>query len=342
MLKKGLVQVYTADTNMFNFAPIGLSLRAAGQGLRSLIACLVPQEPMNSASTASALLKSNLIIDNSAIKGTPPHTKPPSNKIIDSFKHAREAVIRGDFDIVILDGIHSILDKGIITLEDLLALMEEKSSSAELILTGPGAHEEIIKRADLVTRMAVSHSKKGSVEKDRSQGPGTIEVITGDGKGKTTYCLGRAMLASCSGIRSTILQFIKSPQAYGEVKAIRDFPLLTIRTMGKGFIYSNNPEDNRKHLDAVQNAWEISVKEILSKKYGLIVLDEINIAVHYGFIRVKQIKDLIDRKPEKLTILLSGRNAPPRLTELAATTIQMQEIKHPFTRGIKARKGIEF
>lgn len=342
MLKKGLIQVYTADTNLFNFAPIGLSLRAAGQGLRSLITCLVLQEPMNGASTASALLKSNLIIDNSAIEGTPPHRKPPSNKIIDSFKHARKAAIRGDFDIVILNGIHSILDQGIITLEEILTLMENKSSSVELILTGPGAPEEIIKRADLVTRMTASHSRKGSVEKDRPQGPGTTEVITGDGKGKTTYCLGRAMLASCSGIRSAILQFIKSPQAYGEVKAIRDFPLLTIRTMGKGFIYSNDPEDNRKHLEAVKHAWEISVKEILSKKYGLIVLDEINIAVHYGFILIEQIKDLIDRKPDELTILLSGRNAPTSLTELAATTIRMQEIKHPFAKGIKARKGIEF
>jgi len=340
MLKKGLVQVYTANTNLFNFAPVGLSLRAAGQGLRSLITCLVPQEPMKSASTASALLKSNLIIDNSAIEGT--LRKSPRDKIIESFQHAREAAIRGDVDIVILNGIHPVLDQGIITVEEVLALMEEKSSRVELILTGPGAPEEIIKSADLVTRMTVSHSRKGSNEKERPKGPGTIEVITGNGKGKTTYCLGRAMLAACSGIRTTIIQFIKSPQAYGEIKAIRNFPLLTIRTMGKGFIYSNDPEDNRKHLDAVQHAWEISVKKILSKKYGLIVLDEINIAVHYGFIQAAQIKDLMDKKPEELTILLSGRNAPPLLTASLATTIQMQEIKHPFTGGIKARRGIEF
>ena len=72
------------------------------------------------------------------------------------------------------------------------------------------------------------------------------------------------------------------------------------------------------------------------------MLDEINIAVHYGFIQAAQIKDLMDKKPEELTILLSGRNGPPLLTASLATTIQMQEIKHPFTGGVKARRGIEF
>jgi cob(I)alamin adenosyltransferase len=342
MLKKGLIQVYTGVTKRFNFAPIGISLRAAGQNLRVLITSFVPYEPMEGAATASALLKPNLIIDHTGIEGRSSQDRLSKDKILDSFQRAKDALRKADFDIVILNGINPILSQGIVSLENTITLMEEKPANVELVLTGPGAPKEVIDKADLVTYMVIRTSEDHPVGKHSPQATGPIEVITGDGKGKTTYCLGKAMLASCQGIKSAIFQFIKSPQPYGEVKAITKFPHLGIKTMGEGFLNVNASCVSKKHIEAANQAWKVSVKEILSRKYGLVVLDEINIATHYGLIRWEQIREMLEQKPENLHLLFSGRNAPPEVTAAATTVIEMREIKHPFNKGIKARKGIEF
>ncbi len=342
MLKKGLVQVYTGVTERFNFAPIGLSLRAAGQDLRVLITSFLPHKSMEGAETASALLKPNLIIDYSAIEGRSSQDKLLNDKILDSFQRANDAVQRAEFDIVILNGIQQILRQGIVSLENIITLMEEKPANVELVLTGPRAPKNIIDKADLVTHMVIRPSKDHPKEKYDPQTTGSINVVTGDGKGKTTYCLGKAMLASCKGIRSAIFQFIKSPQPYGEIKAITKFPQLDIKTMGGGFLDMSTTHSKKKHIEAANQAWKFSVKEILSRKYGLIVLDEINIATHYGLIRWEQVREMLEQKPDNLHLLFSGRNAHPEVTKASTTVIEMREIKHPFSKGIKARKGIEF
>jgi cob(I)alamin adenosyltransferase len=345
MLKKGLIQVYTGSGKQTNFAPVGLSLRAAGHKLRTHMTFFLRHEWMDAADLVSGLLKPYLVIDHAGAEDSPPNgkwNKAPINKMRRALKRSQEVLHGGKFDIVVLNGVNEICSQGIITFDDVLALMREKPDNVELVLTGPGANDEIIERADLVTEM-VYHAKRERPQKGNE--PRIIaptEVITGNGKGKTTYCLGKAMIMSSLGTQSTILQFIKSPRAYGEVKAIERLPHLEIKTMGEGFLDTHTAVPNEKHLRTAKRAWEECLKEVFSLQYGLIVMDEINIATHYGLVSADRVREMLFLKPEKLHLILSGRNAHSEVMESASTVIEMREIKHPFKAGIKARKGIEF
>ena len=330
MLKKGLIQVYTGTSEQINFAPFGLALRASGYDFRILITCFAPHGQMEEAIRASSFLDT-MIIDHSAINNPP-----------DAFQKAKQAALAGDFDIVILNGIIPLLDQGVIGLEHVLTLMEEKPENVELVLSGSGAPQDIIVKADLVTEMVISGPTSASPNKNDFEGQGTTEVITGNGKGKTTYCFGKAMLSSCLGTRTSILQFIKSPKPYGEVKAIGKLPNLEIRSMGEGFLNLDLTGPKKRHIDAARRAWAECLKEIFSLKYGLMVLDEIDNATHYGLVNPERVREMLFLKPRNLHLLLSGRNAHSEVTGAATTVIEMREIKHPFKKGIKARKGIEF
>lgn len=343
MLEKGLIQVYTGDPGKFNFAPIGLSFRAAGQNLKTMITCFQVHELMDGAAMTSTLLKSNLVIDHLASQDRArADANVKANEIRLAYGRAREAIFSGGFDMVVLNDIHGFVNQGIIPLKDVLTLMSKKPSNVELVLTGSGASDEILERADLVTYMVV-HSQIVRPETDGTlRERGYVEVITGDGKGKTTYCLGKAVLASSLGVRSAMIQFIKSAQPYGEVKALEKFPMIKIMSLGEGFLDDESVIPRKKHLDAAHKAWETCLREIFSLKYGLMVLDEINTATFFGLINPERVREMCSLKPQNLDLLLSGRNAHADVIAFASTVIEMKEIKHPFTKGIRARKGIEY
>ncbi len=105
---------------------------------------------------------------------------------------------------------------------------------------------------------------------------------------------------------------------------------------------SDSAGPGKKHLEAARQAWEECLREIFSLKYGLVVLDEINIATHYGLTHAERVREMLFLKPRKLHLILSGRNAHLEVKEGANSLIEMREIKHPYKKGIKARKGIEF
>lgn len=345
MLKKGLIQVYTGNSDYTNFAPFGLSLRAAGQNLRTHITCFLPHEYMEGASMAAIFLKPHLVIEYLGHEKMQAHgrwDREIINKINQSFQNAEKALHSGEFDIVILHGINQLLKENIVSRDHVLELMRKKPDNVELVLTGPNANEEMIEQADLVTEMVVNTLKDKPAKDYHDEDMAPIEVVTGNGKGKTTYCMGKAMLMSCMGIRSTILQFIKSPKSYGEVKAMKRLPYLGIRSMGKGFLNIQSAASDKKHREAARKAWEDCLREIFSLKYGLIVLDEINIATYYGLIHTERVREMLFLKPRKLHLILSGRNAHLEVREGASWIVEMREIKHPFRKGIKARKGIEF
>jgi cob(I)alamin adenosyltransferase len=343
MLDKGLIQVYTTESDQMNFAPIGLSLRAAGHGLRTLITSFTSDEMLEGLSFASQFLHPNLAIEHCHTEQTPlraDETKnaTPQNQV---FQKTIEAIFSEDFQIVVLNGIHRALDQGLLSFEDILRLMRQKPGDKELILSGKGLSDQIIERADLVTEMVVTKAPKHT-EESRPRDNGTVDVITGPGKGKTTYCLGKAMLMSSMGIPSVVFQTIKSPKLYGEVRAIQKLPFLEIKSMGKGFLHKHSAGLEKKHIDAAKAAWALLLKKIFSLEYRLVVLDEINVATHYGLINFHRVREMLFMKPDNLHLLLSGRHAHPEVTEAATNVIEMQEIKHPFRKGIKARKGIEF
>jgi cob(I)alamin adenosyltransferase len=171
---------------------------------------------------------------------------------------------------------------------------------------------------------------------------GLVIVNTGNGKGKTTAALGMALRAVGHGKKVLILQFLKGALKSGELKSAKLLsPFLSIRTLGSTLIdFPKGP--TQKHKEEVSRALEIARKEISSGAYDLIVLDEINNAVDYGLIQAEDVLKLIRKKPARVHLILTGRSANKKIIAAADTVTDMREVKHPFQRGIKARKGIEY
>jgi cob(I)alamin adenosyltransferase len=343
MLEQGLVQVYTGTSEQMNLAHLGLCLRAAGQGLRTCVLGLSAHPFIGIEDRALSYLKPSVVVERVALsRGSPGEPlKNDTGAIQASLEHIQEVVEAGGFDIIILEEANQMLDRGSIPVDFMGELIRKKPGGVELVLTGNNAPGEIIERADLVTEMVEHKREEGSWSIDGSKQEGCTGVVTGDGKGKTTYCLGRAMLFAAGGLQASILQFIKSPQPYGEVVAIERFPNLEIKTMGEGFIIGPS-KPSKSHIKAARGAWEECLREIFSLTYRLIVLDEINIATHLGLVHPERVREMMFLKPRDLHVILSGRNAHPEMREHASAVFEMREIKHPFHRGIKARRGIEF
>jgi cob(I)alamin adenosyltransferase len=168
---------------------------------------------------------------------------------------------------------------------------------------------------------------------------GYVQVYTGNGKGKTTAAIGLALRALGAGWRVFIAQFLKSGD-YSEHKALARFSdLLTIKTYGRDVFIRGTPEDEDIRL--AQEALQEIAASVASGKYRLVVLDEANVAIHYGLIGVEQILDLIKQSPQEIEFVITGRHADPRLIARADLVTEMQEVKHYYRQGVKARVGVE-
>ena len=185
--------------------------------------------------------------------------------------------------------------------------------------------------------MKVSIERAGATARKKK---GLIIVYTGNGKGKTTAALGVALRASGYGMKVIMLQFFKGKWKYGELRGAPKLETFEIRPMGHGFTWESKDIEVDKRM--VREAWQAARTEILSGKYDLVILDEINYALHYGFLPVEDVVDFLKKKPEMLHVILTGRNAKPEVIEIADIVTEMREIKHPFNEGIAAQKGIEF
>jgi cob(I)alamin adenosyltransferase len=170
---------------------------------------------------------------------------------------------------------------------------------------------------------------------------GLVQVYTGEGKGKTTAALGLVLRATGWQLRSCILQFMKC-ELGGEHQALRLFaPYVTIEQFGRpGFIRRGEftPEDvalARKGLARARAA-------VTGGEYDLVVLDEVNTAVHFGLLGEQELLALIGDKPEQVELVLTGRGAGPAVLARADLVTRMVEEKHPFQRGMGARRGIEY
>ena len=180
---------------------------------------------------------------------------------------------------------------------------------------------------------------------------GLVLVNTGNGKGKTTAALGTAIRAWGDGQKVLILQFIKGGWTYGELSAIEALNKINehieIHPLGDGFIFHNkkgsdDEEYLRRKKELISEAWKRVQKEVLSDRWDLIILDEINYAVHFGMLDIHDVINLLKNRPKRLNIILTGRYAREELIEVSDTVTEMKLIKHAFQKGIRARKGIEF
>ena len=180
-------------------------------------------------------------------------------------------------------------------------------------------------------------------ETSPTQRRGVLLIHTGPGKGKTTAALGTAMRAAGNGMRVLVLQFIKGSWDYGELHAAEKFDGdFVIRQMGRGFVKVGGAETDPEDLRLVQEAWAESVRAMQSGDWDLLVLDEINYAIGYGMLDPEVVAEELAKRPPMLHVILTGRNAHPSLIELADTVTEMRDVKHAYTRGILAQRGIEF
>jgi len=188
-----------------------------------------------------------------------------------------------------------------------------------------------------VTKKSVASAKKSSSPSDR----GLIIVITGNGKGKTTSAFGQALRAVGQGYKVFILQFMKGRE-YGEfIAAEKYLPNITIRKSGlDSFVMRNNPAVI--DIELAQKGLDIARKAVMSGKYDMVILDEINVATDFKLIKLKDVIDLIKNKPTATNLILTGRYAPKEIIKLADTVSEVQEIKHHYNAGIKDRAGIEY
>jgi cob(I)alamin adenosyltransferase len=169
---------------------------------------------------------------------------------------------------------------------------------------------------------------------------GIVHVYTGPGKGKTTSALGLGLRASGAGFKVHMIQFMKG-RRYSEIDAIETIPNFTISQYGRDdFVSKEKPE--QIDIDFAKEGIEQAKKIVKSNNYKLIILDEINVAIDYNLIPVEEVLKLIEKKPEKLELVLTGRYAHPEIVKIADLVTEMLEIKHPYQQGTLGRKGIDF
>jgi cob(I)alamin adenosyltransferase len=170
---------------------------------------------------------------------------------------------------------------------------------------------------------------------------GLVLLFTGNGKGKTTAALGQALRAAGQGLKVCFIQFIKGSWQTGEEKALAHFKeRIDFFVTGSGFTWQ--AEDRDKLIRETRKAFQFAGDKISSGEYDMVILDELTYLVKYGMVEEGEVVEMIRNRPETQHLVITGRDASDGLVAIADLVTEMREIKHPFSHGIKARKGIEF
>jgi cob(I)alamin adenosyltransferase len=175
----------------------------------------------------------------------------------------------------------------------------------------------------------------------KSQELGLIQVFTGDGKGKTTAALGEALRACGHGFKVLVIQFMKGDIKYGEIAIAPKIPNLEIRQFGlPTFVKKGEP--SAEDLKLAREGLDYAKSEIMASSYDMVILDELNVAIDYGLLPLEEVMAMLRGRPEGVEIIITGRYAPPEILEIADMVSRIEEVKHPYQKGILGRKGIEW
>ena len=218
-------------------------------------------------------------------------------------------------------------------------------------MTGERSQEEITGSEEEINRRANEKARKRKAARDRILATKTIEkglliVHTGKGKGKSTAAFGLVVRALGNGMKVGVVQYVKGKWQTGERAVLERFPeQVAIRTMGEGFTWET--QDRARDVRAAQAAWDVSRQMIEASRgdhpeYDMVLLDELNIVLRYGYLDLAEVVGFLSNRPENLHVVVTGRNAKPELVEAADLVTEMTMVKHPFRAGVKAQKGIEF
>lgn len=171
---------------------------------------------------------------------------------------------------------------------------------------------------------------------------GLIQVYTGNGKGKSTASFGLAIRAVGRGLQVRIIQFLKTGIDYGEIETFKRLePELKVISFGrKGFISRTGVTEHDYQL--CREAFDLAKKIVEEGETDLLILDEINTALYFKLLDLEEVLSFLKNKPYNLELVLTGRYAIQEIIDMADLVTEMKEIKHPFAKGIKARKGIEY
>jgi len=167
---------------------------------------------------------------------------------------------------------------------------------------------------------------------------GKIHVYTGNGKGKTTAALGLALRAIGRGYKVCLVQFLKA-QPYGELKSLKLLPRLKIKRFGEK-TYIHGVGSQKDKIEA-EKALKWAREAIYSSQYDVVILDEVFLAIFFKLIKTTEIIELAKNKSKNVELVLTGRKAPAQIVKIADYVTEMREVKHPYQKGEKARKGIE-
>lgn len=176
------------------------------------------------------------------------------------------------------------------------------------------------------------------------QDHGLLVVYTGNGKGKTTAALGMCVRAIGYDWKICIIQFVKGSWKYGELKGIKRLePNVELHVIGEGFVgIQDDKKEFSEHRRAAVDGLKLASEKVLSGEYQLVILDELNVALDLKLVDKEQVEDLLSKRPESQDMVITGRGAPDWLIEMADLVTEMSEVKHPYQKGIPARKGIDW
>jgi len=166
-----------------------------------------------------------------------------------------------------------------------------------------------------------------------------LQVYTGNGKGKTTAAFGLALRAAGAGKKVRIVQFMKG-QRSSEREAAAKLPGVEVFNCGRQALITRETSTREDREEALKGITKAA--EFIDEKPDLLVLDEVNVALYFGLVYLEEVTDIIESAPEKTEVICTGRKAPPELIEKADLVTEMTEVKHPFQKGVGARKGIDY
>mgnify|MGYP001574965870 CR=1 FL=1 len=189
--------------------------------------------------------------------------------------------------------------------------------------------------ARMQRKKAVVDEKMAQATQDK----GLILILTGNGKGKSSSGFGMAARALGHGMRVGIVQFIKGSYSTGEEAFFRRFAEVEYHVMGEGFTWET--QDRERDIQAARTAWEKALTLLRNPAIHLVLLDELNIVLKYGYLSLDEVISALNDKPPMQHVIVTGRSVKPELVAIADTVSEVMDVKHAFRAGIRAQKGIE-
>lgn len=205
----------------------------------------------------------------------------------------------------------------------------------------PAATGKVRTEEEHAARMKKKQAARAKIEASKTREKGLLIVHTGKGKGKTTAAMGMVLRCIGHGKKVGVVQFIKGALQTGEKVVFDAFPdLVEFRPMGEGFTW--NTQNRVRDMEMARQAWEEVKRMINDPTYHLVLADELNIVLRFDYLPIDEVLEVLAARPEMKHVVVTGRNAPQALMDMADLVTEMTEIKHPYRAGIKGQPGIEF